>query len=168
MPQLINFYKITSTNTNLVYVGSTGHSIHERLLRHEFDYVNYKNGYGNRTTSHEIIIFKNYSIHLLETALCLTKDDRNAIEQKHILNAPSRVNKVIPGRTKAQLYYQDNKIKNSVKIPCYCYGSYTKYQRNTKTFRKHHNTCPEYLITIFLNNRFVVFINVSPGLSGSA
>ena len=91
MPQLVHFYKITSTNTPKVYVGSTRHSIHERLIRHELDYVNYNNGYGNRTTSHEILIFNNYSIHLLESALCLTKDDRNTIEQKHILNTPITV-----------------------------------------------------------------------------
>ena len=82
MPQLINFYKITSPNTPKVYVGSTVKPLEERLLRHTLDYVNYNNGYGNRTTSHEILIFNNYSIHLLETALCLTKDDRNTIEQK--------------------------------------------------------------------------------------
>ena len=128
MPQLINFYKITSTNTPKVYIGSTVKSIQERLLRHELDYVNYNNGYGNRTTSHEILIHDNYSIHLLETALCLTKDDRNTIEQKHILNTPNRVNIKLPGRTQKQ-YYNDNKINNSVKISCYCNGTYTKYNK---------------------------------------
>ena len=104
MPQLINFYKITSTNTNLIYVGSTVKPLEERLLRHTLDYVNYKNGYGNRTTSFIIIEFKNYSIHLLETALCLTKDDRNTIEQKHILNTLNHVNIKLPGRTQKQYY----------------------------------------------------------------
>ena len=88
MPQLINFYKITSTNTPLVYVGSTGHPIHERLIRHELDYVNYKNGYGNRTTSHEILIHEDYKIELIEASLCLTKNDRNTIEQKHNIEHP--------------------------------------------------------------------------------
>ena len=143
MPQLVNFYKITSTNSPTVYVGSTRHSIHERLIRHELDYVNYNNGYGNRTTSHEILIFNNYSIQLLESALCLNKDDRNSIERKHILNTPNRVNKVIPGRTQKQ-YYQDNKIKNSQHIACYhCHGTYTKYNKLNHFKTKKHQNFPK-------------------------
>ena len=139
MPQLINFYKITSNNTPKVYIGSTGHPIHERLLRHELDYVNYNNGSGNRTTSFIIIDFKNYKIELIETALFLSKDDRNTIEQKHILNTPNRVNIKLPGRTQKQ-YYQDNKKKNSHKIPCYCNGTYTS-QNKLKHFKtKKHQT----------------------------
>ena len=142
MPQLINFYKITSTNTPKVYVGSTKHYIHERLLRHELDYVNYNNGYGNRTTSHEILIHNNYSIHLLETALCLNKDERNTIEQKHILNTPNYVNKVLPGRTQKQ-YYQDNKEKNSEKIICYCNATYTRYNKLKHFKTKKHQNFPK-------------------------
>ena len=142
MPQLVNFYKITSTNTNLIYVGSTVHSIHERLLRHELDYVNYKNGYGNRTTSHEILIFDNYSIHLLESALCLTKDDRNNIERKHILNTPNHVNIKLPGRTQKQ-YYQDNKIKNNIKITCYCSGRYAIRNKLIHFKSKKHQNFPK-------------------------
>ena len=142
MPQLVNFYKITSTNTPKVYIGSTGHPIHERLIRHELDYVNYKNGYGNRTTSHEILIFDNYSIHLLETALCLTKDDRNTIEQKHILNTLNHVNIKLPGRTQKQ-YYQDNKIKNSEKQTCYCSGRYAIRNKLIHFKTKKHQNFPK-------------------------
>ena len=140
MSKLINFYKITSINTPMVYVGSTGHPIHERLIRHELDYVNYKNGYGNRTTSFIIIDFKNYKIELIETALCLSKDDRNDIEQKHILNTPNYVNIKLPGRTQKQ-YYQDTKEKRNEKHTCYqCHGTYTS-QNKLKHFKtKKHQT----------------------------
>ena len=136
MPKLINFYKITSINTDKCYVGSTGHPIHERLIRHELDYVNYNNGYGNRTTSHEILIHNNYSIHLIETALCLNKEDRNTIEQKHILNTPNHVNIKLPGRTQKQ-YYQDTKENRNEKHTCDCGGKYTlqnkfKHERTQK------------------------------------
>ena len=142
MTQLINFYKITSPNTPKVYVGSTVKPLEERLLRHTLDYVNYNNGYGNRTTSHEILIFNNYSIHLLESALCLTKDDRNNIERKHILNTPNHVNIKLPGRTQKQ-YYQDNKIKNNIKITCYCNATYTKYNKLNHFKTKKHQNFPK-------------------------
>ena len=143
MPQLVNFYKITSTNTPKVYIGSTVKNLEERLLGHTVAYTNYKNGYGNRTTSFIIIEFKNYSIHLLETALCLTKDDRNSIEQKHILSMPTYVNIMMPGRTQKQ-YYQDNKIKNSQQIACYhCHGTYTKYNKLNHFKSKKHQNFPK-------------------------
>jgi GIY-YIG catalytic domain len=142
MPQLVNFYKITSTNTPKVYIGSTVKNLEERLLGHTVAYTNYKNGYGNRTTSFIIIEFKNYSIHLLETALCLTKDDRNSIEQKHILSMPTYVNIMMPGRTQKQ-YYQDNKIKNSEKQTCYCSGRYAIRNKLIHFKSKKHQNFPK-------------------------
>ena len=143
MVQLINFYKITSTNTDKCYVGSTRHPISERLIRHELDYVNFNNGYGNRTTSFIIIDFKNYSIHLIESVFCLSKCDRNEIEQKHILNTNNRVNIKLPGRTRAR-YYQDTKETRQQKHNCNCGGTYTTQNKfKHERTQKHQSYTPQ-------------------------
>ena len=51
----INFYKITSTNTDKVYVGSTKKDINERLQNHEAQYRNFKDGKYHYITSFEIL-----------------------------------------------------------------------------------------------------------------
>ena len=51
----INFYKITSTNTDKVYVGSTDKDINERLQIHEAHYRLFKDGKFHSVTSFEIL-----------------------------------------------------------------------------------------------------------------
>jgi hypothetical protein len=104
----INFYKITSTNTDKVYIGSTKKSINERLQKHEANYRHFKDGKTNYTTSFEILEFKNCKIELLENKFCQSKEEQDMVECNYIINTPNTVNKYLPGRTKEQ-YYQDNK-----------------------------------------------------------
>jgi len=104
----INFYKITSTNTDKVYVGSTKKDINERLNQHEQDYKRYQDGKFHYITSFEILEYKDYKIELLENKICESKEERSTLECKYIINTHNTVNKHLPGRTKEQ-YYQDNK-----------------------------------------------------------
>jgi hypothetical protein len=104
----INFYKITSTNTDKVYVGSTEKDINERLNQHETHYRLFKDGKCRYITSFEILEYKDYKIELLENKICESKEERNTVECKYIINTPNTVNKHLPGRTPEQ-YYQDNK-----------------------------------------------------------
>ena len=76
---LINFYKIISSNTDKIYIGSTVQSIAERLHKHENNYKRYQEGKYHFTTSYEILEFKDYSIQLIETLECETKTDRDTI-----------------------------------------------------------------------------------------
>ena len=104
----INFYKITSTNTDKVYVGSTKKDINERLNQHEQDYKRYQDGKFHYITSFEILEYKDYKIELLENKICESKEERSTLECKYIINTPNTVNRNLPGRTPEE-YYQDNK-----------------------------------------------------------
>ncbi len=104
----INFYKITSTNTDKVYVGSTKKDINDRLKQHDRDYKKYQDGKTNYITSFEILECKDYKIELLENKICESKEERNTLECNYIINTPNTVNRNLPGRTPEQ-YRQDNK-----------------------------------------------------------
>ena len=113
---LINFYKIVSSNTPKVYIGSTVKTIVTRLQEHEADYKRFREGIFVYITSYDILEFKDYSIQLIESKLCETKADRDTIERYHILNNPTAVNKYQPGRLNLlgneeyhRQYRQDNK-----------------------------------------------------------
>ena len=128
---LINFYKIVSSNTDKVYIGSTGKTLNERLSGHKHEYKKFQERKTDYTSSFEILEFKDYSIQLIESKECETKQNRGIIEGYHILNNPTAVNKYMPGRTKQQWisenkqqtseyqkrYYQNNReyVKNRVK-----------------------------------------------------
>jgi hypothetical protein len=147
----INFYKITSTNTDKVYVGSTEKDINERLNRHEQDYKRYQDGKTNYTTSFEILEYKDYKIELIENKFCQSKEERDTAECKFIINTPNTVNRNLPGRTKEQYYQnnkqelnerhrqynQHNKQELKQKHNCPCGGKFTK--SNKSTTRKHKN-----------------------------
>jgi hypothetical protein len=104
----INFYKITSANTDKVYIGSTKKDINERLQNHEAQYRLFKDGKYHNVTSFEILECKDYKIELLENKVCQSKEERDTVECKYIINTHNTVNKYLPGRTPEQ-YNQDNK-----------------------------------------------------------
>ena len=104
----INFYKITSTNTDKVYIGSTEKDINTRLQIHEAHYRLFRDGKYNYVTSFEILEYKDYKIELLENKICESKEERDTVECKYIINTPNTVNRNLPGRTPEQ-YYNDNK-----------------------------------------------------------
>jgi hypothetical protein len=149
----INFYKITSTNTDKVYVGSTKHDINERLKKHETDYRYFKEGKYKYVTSFEILECKDYKIELLENKICESKEERNTVECKYIINTPNTVNRNLPGRTREQ-YYQDNKEdideyhrqryqnnKQEINEHQRQYYRDNKEERNRKANEKHNCQC---------------------------
>ena len=149
---LINFYRIVSSNTEKVYVGSTEHTIEERLRGHEYDYKHFQESKDNYKTSFDILELKEYSIHLIETLECETRKDRDTIECKHIINTPNTVNKYMPGRTRTQYrqdhkeqsqqYREDNKQQHqqnaNQKQNCICGGKYTTANKSTHEKSKKH------------------------------
>jgi hypothetical protein len=154
----INFYKITSTNTDKVYIGSTEKDINSRLKKHEKDYRNFKEGKYQNVTSFEILEYKDYKIELLENKICESKEERDTVECKYIVNTPNTVNKYLPGRTREQ-YYQDNKQelneyqrqyrqenkeeiqqKANEKHNCVCGGRYTKVNKSPHEKTQKHQT----------------------------
>ena len=90
---LTRFYKISSDNTEKVYVGSTRLTLEARLVWHESDYNTYLHTNIRTITSIEILKCGNYSIHLLEEKIC-TDIERDQIESHFIQNTPNVVNKL--------------------------------------------------------------------------
>ena len=165
----INFYKITSTNTDKIYVGSTEKDINERLNQHETHYRLFKDGKCRYITSFEILEYKDYKIELLENKICESKEERNTVECNYIINTPNTVNKHLPGRTPEQYYQdnkqelnelhrqyyndnkeqideyqrqyrQDNKQKANEKHNCLCGGKYTKQNKSRHDKTQKHQT----------------------------
>ena len=126
---MINFYRIVSSNTNKVYIGSTVNTLEHRLKKHEISFKRYLEEKYEYISSYEILESKDYSIELIENKFCETKLDRWEIERYHILNTVNCINICHPGRTKAQ-FYQENKQeineKANQKFNCQCTGKYTR------------------------------------------
>jgi hypothetical protein len=154
----INFYKITSTNTDKIYVGSTEKDINTRLQNHEAQYRYFKDGNCRYITSFEILEYKDYKIELLENKICQNREERDTVECKYIINIPNTINKYLPGRTREQYYqdnkqelneryrqyYQDNKQeiqrKANEKHNCRCGGRYTKVNKSQHEKSQKHQT----------------------------
>jgi hypothetical protein len=90
--QTVNFYKIVSTNTYKVYVGSTVKTLSERMSGHIYDYNQFQEYKQHYVSSFDILDFKDYSIQLIETKDCKDIDECRTIERYHILNTPTAIN----------------------------------------------------------------------------
>jgi len=120
-------YKITSDQTDQIYIGSSVQTLKRRFADHKSSYKNYN---GNKyMTSFEILKYENCQIELLEEFPCNNRTElhRKEGEWQKKLNC---VNKYISGRTDAE-YCQDNK-KNKNK--------YNKkyYQENQEKIKKNN------------------------------
>lgn len=96
-------YKIISSNTDKIYVGSTCEKyLSKRLQKHKGKFKCKKSYY----TSFEILKLGDYQIILLESYSCNNRDELRARERYYIENNDC-VNKNIPSRTRKE-YYEDN------------------------------------------------------------
>ncbi len=103
-------YKLSSFETDKVYVGATIQLLYKRKSKHKSNYKNWLiDKHCDYITSYEIIKYGDFDIILLEEYPCDNKEQLHARERYYIekLNC---VNKNIPGRKKKE-YYQDNKIE---------------------------------------------------------
>ena len=78
-------YKITSPDTNLIYIGiTTKRLLCMRLSQHVFDYKRYLNNKHGYVSSYEIIKTKNYKIELIEEFTFNNKKEKYEKEKYHI------------------------------------------------------------------------------------
>ena len=150
-------YKITSINTDKIYIGSTSKSLTERLERHEYNYKTYQNGKYHYVKSFDILEKKDYEIQLLEKIEYETKTELFKREGYYILKYRDIcVNKCIPGRTLEQYrtdnadkirevkmqYYKDNVEKiteqRKEKFECACGGRFTRSNKICHEKTKKH------------------------------
>ena len=102
--------KITSTDTDKVYVGSTVKTLKARLHGHISDYKKYISGEYYYVTSFEIVKYVDVSIELLHEGEFACKKDMHILEGQSIQLTDNSVNRNIAGRSKTE-YYQHNQAK---------------------------------------------------------
>ncbi len=95
-------YKIKSSKTDNVYIGSTIQTLNERFVKHKSDYKRFQNGKGGNITSFEIIKYPDAIIELIEEMTFETKDDMLFRERYHIENNNNCVNTQKPRITKEE------------------------------------------------------------------
>ena len=108
-------YKITSANTDKIYVGSTTMALKTRLYHHLKQYNKWlKKMLISKITSFEIIEMNDYKIELIEAYKCDNNKELISKENYYLrLYKDIIVNKQMTGRTRKE-YAKDNeeKIKN--------------------------------------------------------
>ena len=106
--QLGKIYKITSDQTDKVYIGSTAQKyLATRLAGHVRDYDRYKNGKCNYVTSFEILKYDDHKIELIECHSCSYKEELLKREGEIMRQYDNRINRCVAGRSKKQ-YRKDN------------------------------------------------------------
>jgi hypothetical protein len=102
-------YKLVSTETDKVYVGSTTRRLQKRMTDHKYNYARYILGKYCYVTSFEIMKhFPNISIELIYEGVFETKADMYRLEGEYIQVTENCINKHIAGRSKEE-YRQDKK-----------------------------------------------------------
>jgi len=115
--QLGKIYKISSSKTDKIYIGSTCQVyLSYRLSGHKTEYKNWKSGESKKyVSSFETLQFDDAEIELLESYPCSNKDELHAREKYHImLNKEMAVNKHIPMQTPKE-YRENNKAEIQVR-----------------------------------------------------
>lgn len=114
MAQIIGrIYKITSRQTDDVYIGSTTLQLSERFKTHMMHYRQYVRGNPYYTTSYEVLQYDDARIELIHEGLFDGRKDLERFEGHTIKTTPNCVNKTVAGRTKRE-YYEDNEDKFKV------------------------------------------------------
>ena len=159
---LTRFYKITSINTEKIYVGSTRLTLGARLVWHEHDYNMYLQTNIRTITSIEILKCGSYSIHLLEEKLC-GNVERDQLESHYIQTTPNIVNKLKrlgefkrlgsagyareysyeKNNTRMKQHYKENKTnileRSKEKFTCdMCNGTYDYSHKSSHMKSKRH------------------------------
>ena len=128
-------YKLVSSQTDKIYIGSTTKTLAQRLAGHKYHCKNNK-----QISAKELVKFDDCKIILIEIFECNTVEELRAREYQLIQeNKNICVNLHMPSRTKkdwyndnkeltlqrSKDYYQTNKEKITEKIDCQCGGRYT-------------------------------------------
>lgn len=143
-------YRLSSSETDDVYYGSTTKTGSGRMSGHKSDYKMYKKGKFHYVTSFEIMKYADAKLEIVAKIKCNNKKELEQIERLYIENNTC-INKVVPGRSfkeyyqenknKIKGYYQENKAKilekNKRKFNCPCGGKYShgdirKHERSAK------------------------------------
>jgi hypothetical protein len=128
-------YKLTSSQTDEIYIGSTIKSLNNRFSGHKCSYKRWLKGQMDKykTTSFDLLQFADVKIELIKEFPCETKKELEKEEGKLILEN-NCVNKCVAGRTKKE-YRKEYDAVNKDKIKEY-FKEY--YQENKEKIKERH------------------------------
>ncbi len=118
-------YKITSAQTNDIYIGSTRRALNLRLNEHRMKFKMYMHGRYGYTTSFNIIMYDDHKIEQIAEFQCETLEQLYEMENMLIELHPHCVNKL--------------RIANNRPIQiCVCGGHYTDHNERKHRRSKRH------------------------------
>lgn len=103
---MYSIYKLSSCETDNVYIGITKTKLSHRLAKHKNHYKRYTNNNGHWISAYHISKYLDVKIELVEET-----DDKTR-ERFHIENTENCINEKIPTRTQKE-YHQENKQKRN-------------------------------------------------------
>lgn len=148
-PKIAKIYKISSPETDKIYIGSTTKSLSQRLSQHKRGYKRYINGRFNYVTSFDIVKLNEPVIDLLESFPYESKVKLHEIERYYIeLYRDITVNKNIPNRSSKEWFDANPDylkkygcVYNKLKSHCqYCNCELTKCNMSHHNKTKKHQT----------------------------
>lgn len=110
-------YKISSPQTEEVYIGSTTREIRFRLSEHRNKFKMYLDKRYGFTTSFNLIQHHDHVIEILATVQCADLNQLYLLEKQYIKMTPNCCNKII--------HNENNRI-----LECPCGGHFTKYRKH--------------------------------------
>ena len=157
-------YKITSAQTDNIYIGSTTKTLKQRLSTHKCDYKRYLKNKTHYKSGYDIVKFDDAIIELIEEKEFKDKKEM-LFRERHYIEIYECVNRIIPIRTNEEhnnyhkeynkKYKMDNKDKINAyaneKIICECGHSYTRAHKAEHMKSKRHMKESEKVINITIN-----------------
>ena len=135
-------YKITSNETDKVYIGSTTQTLNKRLSTHKGDYKCYLNNNNlANVTSFEIVKYDDAKIELLIEKTFSSKEEMRRLEGCYIQKEDNVVNKLIAGRTEQErgvVYREENQEKLKETNKKYYESHKEIIAEKTKEYRDNH------------------------------
>ena len=129
-------YKLTSSQTDKVYIGSTYRSLSERFSGHKTHYKCWLTSQVKKITSCDLLQYTDVKIELIKEFPCETKKELEKEEGKLIVEN-NCVNKHVAGRTRKEttrISRNKNKEKIYEKFTCECGGNYI-YANKSRHFK---------------------------------
>ena len=141
-------YKLTSVETDKVYVGSTEMKLNYRMREHKHSYRKYTLSKFPYMTAFEVLKYTNAKIELLFEGEFKYRSEMYKLEGEHI-QVENSINKRIEGRTK-QEYLESRKDYFKMKKKEYAEANREHLQQKAKEYRQTHK---EELRQTYLNYR---------------
>ena len=136
-------YKITSAQTDNIYIGSTTKSLERRLSNHKSDYKRYLNNKTHYKSGYDIVKFDDAKIELIEEKEFETKDEM-FLRERHFIEQ----NKCINSSKRPTITHDEGKRQRE-DIKCACGSSYKNgQQKRHNGTQKHMNHMKTINITV--------------------